>query len=202
LSSQRHNVRVASIFLSLRWLGSFRRLCPVNDVLSVHHGGTMLVVTRVATPSPPPRQSDCRTTRCGRVHRPPPPHLNRRLTGSSVARGSRRHETWAPPPPPPLPPPLPPLPPPPPPPPPTPPRVALRGGEGGECVRSCPGPLQWAVLDARHWHPRRRHARRWRVAERHPAGRVPARGVAAARPPHPARWDGGRSAAAGSRVWS
>jgi len=128
MSSQRHNVRVASIFLSLRWLGSFRRLCPVNDVLSVHYGGTMLVVTRVATPSPPPRQSDCRRTRCGRVHRPPPPHLNRRLTGGSVARGGRRHETWAPPPPPPLPPPPPPLPPPPPPPPPTRPQVALRCG--------------------------------------------------------------------------
>jgi len=35
MSSQRHNVRVASAFLSLLWLGSFRRLCPVNDVLSV-----------------------------------------------------------------------------------------------------------------------------------------------------------------------
>ena len=35
----------------------------------------MLVVTRVATPSPPPRQSDCRRTRCERVHRLPPPHL-------------------------------------------------------------------------------------------------------------------------------
>jgi len=75
MCSRRHNVRVASVFLSLLWLGSFSLLYPVNDVLSVHHGGTMLFVTPVVTPSPSPRQSDCRRTCCGRVHRPPPPNL-------------------------------------------------------------------------------------------------------------------------------
>jgi len=75
MSSHRHNVRVASFFLSLLCFDSFRRLRPVNDVLSVHHGGTMLVVTRVATPSPPQRRSDCRRTRCGRVHWLPPHYL-------------------------------------------------------------------------------------------------------------------------------
>jgi len=34
-------------------LGSLRRLCPVTDVSSAHHGRAMLVITRVATPTPP-----------------------------------------------------------------------------------------------------------------------------------------------------
>ena len=37
MSSQRHNVHVVRVrvgfFLSLLWLGSFRRLCPANDVV-------------------------------------------------------------------------------------------------------------------------------------------------------------------------
>jgi len=84
-------------------LGSLRRLCPVTDVSSVHHGGAMLFVTRAATPTPPARLSDGRRTHAG-VHIGRHPTQNWRLTGGNVARGGRRRERLAPPPPPPPPP--------------------------------------------------------------------------------------------------
>ena len=99
-----------------------RRLFPVTDDPSLHHGGAMLVVTRAATPTPSPRQSDGRRTHCGRVQRSPPPH--RKLAAD---RWQRRPWRQAP-------------------------REVggggaaavpscgtLRGGEGGECVRGGAG---------------------------------------------------------------